>query len=416
MRSLRALALVATLAFARLAGAQAPQSISPGALARAACGDRRPCRVEEVLDAGADGEGRPLRVARVLLSPPSHPHADGSPAFDGECARFEWVLVSQDGSRLSARTLVEICNDGYGARGAGEDTVVVLENRFTHTRVGGSAWGWSETTTLSLSPLAVIARESGGWWSLGPNTESRSIHFATLTSSGSWWAPMCGPGGDPPFDAGAADEVRWVAIPRVSLGARELVALRDGASLGTCGARIDGMAPHGIVLEGAADPASASLRALWPLGGPLVVEIDDDLVTAADRLEIWVGGERPSYMDHCRDPSEVTPARGVSIALSDGAVAPGSTLFPSIERTASGSRVRISITLPDDVRAMTLVHADDDGAGVVRRIASSTLDVNDAATLGELETMPRATCVLDGGALRPTVDTRVHGGAPVVGP
>jgi hypothetical protein len=367
-----------------------------------------------VLDAGTDAQGRQLHVMRVMLSPPSHAHADGSPALDGQCARFEWVLVMQRGARWSARPLVQICNDGYGARGMGEDTVVVTENRFTHTRVGGSAWGWSESTTLSLSPLAVVAHEDNGYWSLGPNVMSRSVDYQTLASTGRWWAPMCGEDENAEVD----HEIAWIAIPRVVLGTVELEALRDGrTSLGTCAALVDGTSLDGQVLAGAAEPASATLRTLWPLRGPLIVEVHDDVVTEGDRLEIWVGGERPSYMTHCRAPSEQRPARGASIAITDGAVAEigGSSFAPTVHR-ASDSTPRFFIELPDDVQTLTLVYADDDGSGVVRRISSSTLDVDDAASLGESAAIPGGSCVIESGALSPEVDTRVRERGPVIGP
>lgn len=395
-----------------LAGTAGAQPSATDFLTRAACGARDVCRVEEVRDAGRDAEGWRLRVARLLLSPPTHPHADGSPAPDGDCARFEWTLVVGEGAAARARPLVEICNDGYGARGIGEDAVEVHENRFVHTRVGGSAWGWSETTALSLSPLVVIAHETSGWWSLGPNLESRSTEPGRLYAAGRWLAPRCAEDGQPPL-AHELPEVRWVAVPRVSLGPRELSALREGASLGTCAAVIDGSATNGAVLAGSADPASATVRALWPTGGPLVIEIGDDVVNERDRVEVWMGGERPSYMETCRDPSEVIPARGFAIEVRSGRVIPlAGDLAPRVERSRDGAR--FFVALPPDVLTLSIAYEDADRGEVSRRIASSTLAPEDSATLGETASFPNASCTLEDGALHVVTAPSAPPSGPVV--
>jgi hypothetical protein len=123
-----------------LAGSSAARAQgAPPQIGAAACEGRSPCRVEEVLDAGQDAAGASLYVVRVLRSPPDHPHADGSPAYDGNCAQFEWLLVSRaaEGGRTHVRPLLEVCSDGYGAHGMGDDTVEVSANRFRHTRVAG---------------------------------------------------------------------------------------------------------------------------------------------------------------------------------------------------------------------------------------------------------------------------------------
>lgn len=395
--------------------AQAPLE-TDAALCRALCRGRRPCRVEEVHDAGVDESGRAMRVARVLLSRTSHPHSDGSMAHDGDCARFAWLLAVQRRGGYRVRHLVDICNNGYGARGSGEDAVRVAPNRFTHERSGGSAWGWSESITLSLSPLALVSRYSSGFWHIGYNYETSEVQPATLTAVGTWWAPPCPPQAEdtPPEDTAPEDrrEIRWIAIPRAQVGASELAALRAGAGLGSCAARIDGLAPS-AALAGRADPSSATLRALWCEGGPLVVEIEDETITERDALEIWLGGARPSYMEHCRDLASVEEPQRIRIEWTEGQVeVTSTTVAPRVERIASAGVVRFFVELPSDVATMTIAY-DDDDAGVSRRIASSTLDPHDAASLGAVASFG-ATCALEHGVLVPRVDTRVTGAVPVV--
>jgi hypothetical protein len=267
-----------------------------------------------------------------------------------------------------------------------------------------------------------LSRETAGWWSLGPNIERRSTEYASLTQRGAWYLPVCREGdaegdgegdGEPRDDAG--EQVRWIALPRVALDGAALGALRRGeASLGTCGARIDGTSPFGALLEGAAAPASASMTALLAQGGPLVIEIDDDRWAEGDRVEVLLGRERPSYLDDCRESSAVQPPRRYVIHVTSGAVrAAGRGPRLRVERHARGGRVLLFVTLPEGVHAISLAYSDDDGRGVVRRIASSTIDARDDASLGEVVDFADASCRVTDGALVPVVDMRVHASEPI---
>ena len=60
-----------------------------------------------------------------------------APARDGGVEY--WLL---DG-KATPKQVLQLCNDGYGSSGVGEDEVEVGPNRLVHHQYGGSSWRWS---------------------------------------------------------------------------------------------------------------------------------------------------------------------------------------------------------------------------------------------------------------------------------
>ena len=66
---------------------------------------------------------------------------------------------------------------------------------------------------------------------------------------------------------------------------------------------IDASGKVGHLLSGKAGaPADTRLRILASEHGALFVEVEDDTLSAGDRLEVWVGAEVPAWATSCIDP------------------------------------------------------------------------------------------------------------------
>jgi hypothetical protein len=122
-------------------------------IAAAVCGARKPCEVLELKKAGSD-----LLVVSLTTDPERA--RDASPPFD-PCVPYEhWLLRTRGHSIVEQREILRLCNDGYGASGVGQDTILVEPNLFTHRQSGGSGWRWEHVRALELSPLRM---KTTGW-------------------------------------------------------------------------------------------------------------------------------------------------------------------------------------------------------------------------------------------------------------
>lgn len=137
----------------------------------AMCGDRKTCAVAAVHDAGSVAGGS-LSVAELhfgLADKPDDAPDEGCISGDDETrdGGVEYWLL--DGN-APPHLLLQLCNDGYGASGVGEDEVTTAANRFVHRQYGGSASRWEETTTMSLSPLQLVHARSCFFHTLIPGS------------------------------------------------------------------------------------------------------------------------------------------------------------------------------------------------------------------------------------------------------
>jgi hypothetical protein len=119
------------LAFGGAPGCAA--TAAPPAAGADPCAGRAPCAVAARHPAG----GR-LEVVQLELGPDP----------ERGCPQVVWGRLG-DGPPLR---LLALCNDGYGASGVGEDSVEVKPGELIHSQYGGSAWRWSTTRRIGLSP------------------------------------------------------------------------------------------------------------------------------------------------------------------------------------------------------------------------------------------------------------------------
>ena len=103
----------------------------------AICGSRSTCAVTTLKPAGHAEAGTTLMVAEVQLGIADAPDPQTGCRGEGEAndgGQEYWLVEGNDPPRL----LLELCNDGYGAGGVGEDEVTIGDNRLSHFQAGGS--------------------------------------------------------------------------------------------------------------------------------------------------------------------------------------------------------------------------------------------------------------------------------------
>ncbi len=341
------------------------------------CAGRSPCAISETTDAGQDAQGRDLQVVELNLSSVSDP--DWAFQVGEECKGRELHLLRrQQGAVVDTRLLLELCNDGYGAHGMGDDNISIADNRLTHGTSGGSTWRWDSTTTWQLSPYAVLETSHGSEWTMGANRSGDSWSWETLSGTGFMTTPSC------EDQDQALPETRWMTLP---------VHPAEGSdgSLGDCTVSVDSANTTGFVVFG--EPGEASdggMRVALSDAGELLVAIHDDVWVddAAswllnDHIEVWTAPEASDDMA-CRFPLEVAQW-GIALDGQVHAAYGAATAAPpqvSVSTTDDIRHVRIALgSVPE---ALTVVFSDtDDGLAQERLIATSTLRFGDAHSLGQ---------------------------------
>lgn len=389
------------------AGNNAEASEAPAALRGAdellaeVCSGRKPCVAMQQWK--LEGTGLEDKVVQEIAL---HQRGDeGREANTGDCAPFEYWLVSTRARAEKPTKLLRVCNDGYGARGIGEDSIVVEGGVFIHGRSGGSNWGWNETRQVDLATLKLSREEQSGYWTVGPNTRAETWDWTHLAGHVRWEAPRCED--EERVDAFAYDWIPQISVPEAFR--------KDGwktTSLGACAVKVDSRAHSkevpggGFVIHGtAANTEGAHFLALMASPAELYFEVYDpawvlggDAWLKDDHLEIWTG-DAMGYMDHCLD-SRAPKQWGVS--LHDGQVysAKGSPdprgltvervpVYRGGDEDGPIEAIRLKIRFAAAPAALTLVYSDSfEGTRQDRLIATSDLKFGDGATLGQVKVVP----------------------------
>lgn len=365
-----------------------------------ACAGREPCRLEWRCSAGADPAGVTLTVLRLAVP--------ADPGIEFECHAFEYWLARSD---APVEMLLRVCNDGYGASGVGEDTIVVQDNRFVHSVYGGSAWRWGGTRELQLVPRELLAESSGGWWNVASNTEQHSWNWETVSGSHEWYSPTCNADGEPPWEE-QHEPYRSVYVPVFELAAAFVRDAWRDTALGGCGARVQADGTGGFLLQGTAgEPGDAAMTVVAAPGPVLFVELhDDDLQDGedGDRLELWLIDEpfEADYMDHCLPPGTIPAAKRWVFGATDGRRLEGERRgAPRVKSVRGGeagaSWVRLRLELPEATAALAVVFSDADDDAVERTLSTVALDRDDPGPLGPLYPVSaeRAGCTVEDGRL-----------------
>jgi hypothetical protein len=401
-------AFVATVALVLLSSPAAADVV-------ASCKAQSGCLVAQQTAAGQGQDGEDITVTELVYrAPPAESWAAGLECRDGY--REFWVVA--DGTES---LLLELCNDGYGASGVGEDAIEIGSNRLTHGQSGGSAWRWGSEIIYQLSPLGILNERSDGYWTLGANYSIDQWDWTDYSDGeNEWWAPFCDEQGYVPDNEGAlpddAEIQHYLAIPQLPESAVPATML--DASLGNCSLTLSteigrGWIVHGEEEEAAADQAWMRLLAYEPNRLAVSVRLHKVLSggkswLSDDHIEIWQA-PLTSYGDACLD--QQAPARQWAVRLSDGAVfaAHGdpATLPKVLARhstvdSQSGVIVTTHLELPEPIENLTVVLSRGDGKKKQRwLLASSDLSFGKPWTLGRTYRIPEdaASCAISEGRL-----------------
>ncbi len=394
----------ALLSLAALAAAQQGSGLEE-AVGKAVCGQRSPCRIIRTHDAGEN-----LLVVEAALH--DRPGEDWKGPDLTQCAPWEVWLVTHAGHAVQdQRLILELCNDGYGASGVGEDTLIVEPNVLVHSKYGGSAWRWWEETFYQLDPFMVASTRSGSYWGLGASEETHTWDWRTRQGLVEWYQPECPELGEP--GEWEDDELfAYQPIPLVEVDQAYAASGWKDASIGSCGLHLDATDAFmsGFLVHGKPSVlADGSMIVLFVSETTLIVEVRDDSRVLGkkgwvqgDHVQIWTADD-PAGSGKCLPEAEPPVQWGVG--LSSGSVFPAFGKPPkdalAVERVeAADGAVRLKITFDERPERITVVFSDsDDGASKERLIATSDLEQGQSMTLGKASTLPpgKGLCaVIDG--------------------
>lgn len=378
------------------------------------CGTRAPCTLVTL-----EGAGVGLWIAKITAPLAS-------------CTLTErWLVRSKGATIVDRRELLRSC-------GGDEGRVTVEPGLFTHEQSGGDMIPYRHGRTLQLDPLRVTRVT---WWSRAAKVaiaERGAFDFLSFRGRARWYRPDCPASGAlPPLPT--ADELEIVdraddprayvydPLPVVDLPD----AFRSGGwrdtPLGSCAPVLDGAAERGFLLAGLADEKDGSVRVIAAKtkdskSTELYVQVADDTLTAADRVDLWVQEDDPDPSEACI-PTVAGAGAGAlttwSVRLDDGKVdTHGSSPAPLVERVAAANvvRLRVVFTMPS-LQAITVAFSDsDDGKTEERKVATSRLKAGRAATLGRLyDVAPKeAVCTTKDGALDRVIVSRFPARGPVL--
>jgi len=367
--------------------AAAPALAQTGGDLAMLCNTRSPCAVVETKPAGKDAEGRALTVIELNVG------ADNGEGFKCRPYRREfWVRVE---GVAQPRRVLELCNDGYGAAGVGEDEVVVGDNRIEHQQNGGSAWRWDVTYVIQLSPLRVLNEAHCSYHNVAPGFSTTRWDWRGFTGEARWTPKRCTPANgkaDEDEEMGCMPEKatrRYMPIPMLE-GAFERAGKR--LHLGSCAAAIDESGQRGHLLAGTGRANGAELRALLLSKRDLVVTVSDRRFAAGaaswlndDHIELWLG----DYHADLSCPGTRSNLRQWGIGL-DGKVhaahgnpRTGPRLVQRLERSAGGrAQVTLHLLLPEDAAGITLAYSKAENGKQARLVATSAIKRTDATTIG----------------------------------
>jgi hypothetical protein len=333
----------------------AAQSADMGKVKPEICKGRTTCRMTSLKSAGKSEAGGSLMVAEFhfgLADKPKDGPEDGCLTQEGEKdGGIEYWLL--EGNK-APRSLLKLCNDGYGAAGVGYDEVQIGPNRLTHIQDGGSNDRWESTDVVSLSPQRTLHTESCGFRGTDPNygtyswvdvahmaAQSLAIDDAIQTNDAT------GNEDDPctalkkrigkPVEHGYLGGVD-IPFPTLDPGATVSdVPLPRGTALGNCASTFLADGKSGYLVYGKADSSRfAVLRFVAPDFHDIVIQIYDPRRDKsappswvnADHLEIWTLGDLGNTV-HV-DPAA---ARQTGIDLDGHAYAgTGKPDVPDVER------------------------------------------------------------------------------------
>lgn len=421
------LLLAAGLVLLPVAGFAAPDATQTAAI----CGQRTSCKVEKTYDAGRSPEGTTLSVVEIRLGLADKPkdQDEGCINGNGRDGGLEYWLLQ---GTAAPKRVLQLCNDGYGMAGVGEDEIEVGPNRLLHHQYGGSSWRWSMDVTYSLVPFQAVTEQNCSYHNVSEQSGTLTdidYHTRLVRSLGKDSTVRdigmgCPLWPKPPQGFAARIDAETVgAYPVVAPGLPGKATIPAGTSLGNCVPGMTTAGENGFVVWGKPAPAdqAAEIRTIGVGSNTLIVQVFDPVPAAAPaggswinqpHLEIWVGRNEEN-LDTMLPLGQMTQS-GVTL---DGTVHRGvgkASAPPKVERwTARDERGRpvtvLRLVWPEEyalINGVTVVYSQAEAGRQARLLSTAGFASNrpiyvpDMVTLaGRPSTSDRGLCRVQNGRL-----------------
>ena len=362
----------------------------------AICQGRTSCKIEKTSDAGRSPTGAPLAVVEIRLGLADKPKDQDEGCINGNArdGGLEYWLL--EGTAVP-RQVLQLCNDGYGMAGVGEDDVEIGPNRLVHHQYGGSSWRWSMDVTYSLVPFRAVSEQDCSYHNVSEQSgtltdidyRTRLVRALAKDSTQRDIGMGCPSWPKPPQTFAARTDAETVgAYPVVAPALPGQAAIPAGTSLGNCIPGMTTAGENGFIVWGKPAPAeqTAEIRTIGVGSNTLILQVFDPVPAATasgsswihqPHLEIWVGqnGEDINTMLSLGQLTQI----GVTL---DGAVHRGvgkASPPPKVERwTARDERGRPVVVLrlvwPEEyalLNGVTVVYSQAEAGKQVRLVATA---------------------------------------------
>lgn len=391
----------------------------------AICGQRTTCKIEKTTDAGKSPTDTPLAVVEVRLGLADKPKDQDEGCINGNArdGGVEYWLL--DGKAAPKRVL-QLCNDGYGMSGVGEDDVEVGPNRLVHHQYGGSAWRWYMDVTYSLVPFRAVTEQDCSYHNVSEQSgtltdidyRTRLVRALAKDSTQRDLGVGCPSWPKPPQTFAARIDAETVgAYPVVAPGLPAKNTIPAGTSLGNCIPAMTTAGDNGFIVWGkpAAAEQTAEIRTIGIGSNTLIVQVFDPVPVVPPssgswihqpHLEIWVG-QNDEEINTMLPLGQMTQT-GITL---DGAVHRGvgkASPPPKVERwTARDERGRPVVVLrlvwPGEyalLNGVTVVYSQADAGKQARLVATAGFANNRPIYVPDMLTLAGRPSSSDGGICR----------------
>lgn len=397
----------------------------------AICGQRASCKVEKTYDAGKSPDGAALSVVQIRLGLADKPKDQDEGCINDNArdgGTEYWLLQGT----AAPKQVLQLCNDGYGMAGVGEDEVEVGPNRLIHHQYGGSSWRWSMDVTYSLAPFRAMTEQDCSYHNVSEQSgtltdidyRTRLVRALAKDSTVRDIGMGCPLWPKPPQAFAARTDAETVgAYPVVAPGLPGKATIPAGTALGNCIPGMTTAGDNGFIVWGkpAAADQAAEIRTIGVGSNTLIVQVFDPVPAAAPaggswihqpHLEIWVG-QNSDEISTMLPLGQMTQT-GITL---DGAVHRGvgkASPSPKVERWAArDERNRPATVLrlvwPDEyalINGVTVVYSQAEAGKQARLVATAgfannrPIYVPDMLTLsGRPSTSDRGLCQVRDGRL-----------------
>jgi len=411
----------AGLSLLPVAALAAPDAAQTAAI----CGQRTACKVAKTFDAGRSPTDTPLSVVEVRLGLADKPRDqdEGCISGDGRDGGVEYWLLQ---GTAPPKQVLQLCNDGYGMAGVGEDDVEVGPNRLVHRQSGGSSWRWSTDVTYSLVPFRAVTEQGCSYHNVSEQSgtltdtdyRTRLVRVLAKDSTRRDLGVGCPSWPKAPQTFSARIDAGTVgAYPVVAPGLAAKATIAAGTALGNCLPGMSTAGDNGFVVWGKPAPAdqAAEIRTIGVGTNTLIVQVFDPVPPAAPsggswihqpHLEVWVGqnGEVINTMLPLGQMSQTGITLDGNIHRGVGKPMPA----PKVERWTARDEpgrpvVVLSLTWPDEfalLDGVTVVYSQAEAGKQVRLVATAGFANNRPIYVPDMVALAGRPSSSDGGLCR----------------